>query len=402
MTELRILENKDSGGILKHFLSRTLKEIMAVVHADRGSLFLFDCEQKELVLNSFYVPENTHLKELRQRLGEGISGKVADIKTPVLVKDINCDSRFKQNGFTHYQTNSFMSIPIFTSERLLGLINLADKSTGEHFSEEDLNLAVTISKYACLALESLNSYTGLKQENEALDKQKALLEKYASVGKLAAGIVHQINNPLDGVIRYANILLDQMEDNSATREYLLEITKGLNRIAKITRSLLEFSRQINLNTAHHKHYIDIHALLDESLDVFGEVLEGNIKIKKNYKADLPKIMDFGLSHVVINIIENALDAMPKGGVLEIETELKDTGVAITIGDTGFGIPEEVLKRIFEPFFTTKSMDKGTGLGLAISQEIINKYGGSIKVQSVVKKGSSFTILIPKSFLKNAS
>jgi len=386
---------------LRNFLNNTLKEIMSVVSAECGSLFLFDCQSKELVLNSFCNSDNLHLQGLRRRIGEGISGKVVDIKEPILVKNIDEDSRFRRNGFNHYKTKSFISIPLFSTGGVLGLINLADKSSGEPFSEKDLEFAVNLSRYACIIVEHLLHSSKLQKEKETLDKQKLLLEKYASVGKLAAGIVHEINNPLDGIIRYTNILLDQIENNSVRREYLLEAKKGLNRIANITRSLLEFSYQVNSGSLLPKKYTDLHRLIDESLSVLSHKINSNIKIYKRYKENLSRVLDFGLSHIVINIIKNAFDAMPDGGSLEISTDVKDSKVEISFKDTGIGVSPEVKERIFEPFFTTKAIDKGTGLGLAICNEIINKYEGGIEIKSVPGAGSTFTVIIPKKYLENA-
>ena len=391
--------NETEYVLLRSFLSNTLKEIMSVINAECGSLFLFDSQQKELVLDSFYNSGTIHLEGLKQKIGEGISGKVVNIKTPILVKDIANDSRFRRNGFTHYRTNSFISIPLNTSRGILGVINLTDKSSGDAFCEKDLEFAVAISKYACLIIENFNICGELRQEKESLHKQKSLLEQYASVGKLAAGVVHEINNPLDGVIRYSNILLDQLKDNSIAREYLLEVKKGLHRIANITKSLLEFSHQIN--STKSKKYVDLHQLIDESLDLLREKRNGNIRLNKKYTNNLLRVLDHGLSHIFVNMIKNAFDAMPDGGELEVTTDLKDNLIEICFTDTGLGIPADIRERIFDPFFTTKSIDKGTGLGLAICNEIISKYEGRIDVQSSPGKGSTFIVLIPHKYLENA-
>lgn len=400
MNETNASHTDEISNIIKDFLNLTLKEIMSVIHAECGSLFVFDAQHKVLVMNSFYNSVDLHVQGLKQRIGEGICGKVADIKTPVLVKDINSDARFKRNGFTHYRTNSFISIPISpTKERLLGLINLADKSNGEPFSDDDLHIAVAMINYANLALDSLQSCAQLKKEKETLDKQKSLLEKYASVGKLAAGIVHEVNNPLDGIMRYTNMLLNQAEDNSISREYLLEIKKGLEKIAHITQSLFEFSHRVNSGPSQMKEYIEVHELIDETLNVLGDKSFRNIKVHKGYNENLPKVLDLGLSHIVINIIKNALDAMPQGGALAISTESNNGAIEIVFKDTGIGIKDEVMEHIFEPFFTTKSARKGSGLGLAICNEIINKYEGKIKVHSSPGEGASFAISIPLKYAK---
>lgn len=396
MKNLKAFEQCRSEGAVKSFLHNTLQEIMSLVEGECGSLFLFDQEHKELVLNTFYNTVNLHLEGLRKRLGEGIAGKVADTKEPVLVKDISKDVRFQKNGFAHYRTNSFICIPLFTSKGIFGIINLADKRNGDSFTEKDFECATSIIKYACLAIDSFQDYTGLRQEKELLDKQKTLLEKYATVGKLAAGVVHEINNPLDGIIRYTNILLNQIDNNSVAQEYLLEAKKGLNRIANITKTLLEFSHQVNSVTPVKK-YVDLRSVIDESLDILGDKINDGIRIHKRYKDLLPKVADLGIAHVVINIIKNAFDAMPSGGILEISADVHDTTLEINFKDTGMGISADVINSIFDPFFTTKSIEKGTGLGLAMCKEIINKYEGKIRVASAPGQGSTFTVSIPKKY-----
>ena len=382
------------------FLNSTLKEIMSSINAECGSFFLLDSKNKELVMSSFSNSVNLDLKGLRQKIGEGIAGTVAATQSPILVKDISSDSRFRRNGFNHYHTNSFISLPLVSSRGPLGVINLADKSSGEPFSEKDLELAVAIAKYFCLIIDNLDSCMGsTTQEKETLNRQKMALEKYASMGKLAAGVVHEINNPLDGVTRYTNILLEQLQDNSIAREYLLEVKKGLSRIANITRSLLEFSHYFN--PSQIKSYVDLHRLIDESLDSLRAKINGNIKVSKEYTEHLPRIADIGIQHAIVNMLKNALDAMPCGGTLCVSTEMNDSMVKITFKDTGVGIPSEILDHIFEPFFTTKSIDKGSGLGLSICKEIINKYEGDIEVQSFPGQGSNFTISIPDKYLENA-
>lgn len=398
---MNAISRKETVNPVKGLLNDTLKEIMSVLNAECGSLFLFDSEEKELILDSFYNSNSLRLEGIRQRIGEGISGKVADIKIPVLVEDIDLDSRFKRNGFKHYRTDSFISIPLYISNNLLGVINIADKSTGNPFSQKDLEFVSTLAKYVCLIVDNLLDSGRLKQEKESLDKQKLLLEKYASVGKLAAGVVHEINNPLDGIIRYTNILLIQLENNPIVREYLLEIKKGLIRINGITKSLLEFSHQVNSNALQIKNYVDVNKLIDESLGIFEDRINGGIKIEKRYQNNLPKILDLGISHAFINIIKNALDAMSQEGRLMISVGLRDSLIEISFKDTGLGIPSEIKERIFEPFFTTKDRGKGTGLGLAICHEIINRYAGKIEVESVQGQGTTFTILIPKKYLENA-
>ncbi len=398
--DIKTFNFSEKNSVLRTFLSSTLKEIMSAVHAECGSLFLFDQENKELVLDSFFNSKNIPIKGLRHQVGEGITGQVAFTKSPVLVKDINTDERFNRNGFNHYRTNSFISIPISNQNNLIGLINLADKSTGESFDEHDLKVAVTISQYACFAFDSINSYEQLKEEKEVIRKEKALLEKYASVGKLAANVVHEINNPLDGVIRYTNMIIEKCAENSVTKEYLLEVKKGLHRILNTTNSLLKFSHQVNSIDASAAKYVNLNALIKDTLGIFDwKTNGGKIKVNTNFTHSMTQILDLGLQHVVINIVKNAIDAMGESGTLEITAKINDDHLKLSFKDSGSGIPEEIKERIFEPFFTTKVEGKGAGFGLAICKEIVSKYSGKIEIENLTQ-GTDFIIYIPKKYLRN--
>ncbi len=385
---------------VRNFLQETLKEIMAVFKVECGSLFLFDAKTKELVLESFYNAHQIPVKGIKFQIGEGVSGKVVANKTPVLVKDIDRDIRFHKNGFKHYQTKSFISVPLASPDGVLGVINLADKVSGEPFTEQDLDFATSLIQYAGVNAYNICLAEKLKREKEALDKQKSMLEKYASVGKLAAGVVHEINNPLDGIIRFTNMLLTQVDNNSVTREYLLEIKKGLNRIDNTTKSLLQFSHQVNQSSSRVKTYVDVQSSIEDSLSVFGQRMRGCVEVMTNFSPRRIRILDIGIAHVFINIIKNALDAMPAGGKLSIATDLKDSYVEVIFKDSGVGIQPEIKAKVFEAFFTTKNVDQGTGLGLAICREIINRYEGNIEVESVCGQGSTFRVVISKKFIEH--
>jgi len=399
MVQKTIQYHMQTESSVRNFLNDTLKEVMSMFKAECGSLFLFDRRKEELVLDSFYNSRKIAVIGLRRRVGEGVSGKVMADRMPVLVKDIDSDSRFSRNGFKHYRTNSFISIPLNGPDGLIGLINIADKSDSQPFTEQELEFASALVQYASIIAYDISLAEKLKQEKELLDKQKALLEQYASVGKLAAGVVHEVNNPLDGIIRFTNMLLNQIDNSSVTKEYLLEIKRGLHRIENITKSLLQFSHQVNSGAAKVKNHIDIHDLIEESLDVFETRLD-DIRVVKHFNLTKTRILDLGLSHVCINLIKNALDAMADKGSLEIYTRIYDPCVQISFKDSGPGISEDLKEKIFEPFFTTKNIEKGTGLGLAICKEIVNRYDGKIEVDSTPGVGSTFTVFIPLKYLEN--
>jgi two-component system NtrC family sensor kinase len=220
-------------------------------------------------------------------------------------------------------------------------------------------------------------------------------EKLASLGKLAAGIAHEINNPLGGILIYSHLLLEDTDKGTDHYESLKKIVKETSRCKDIVRSLLEFARPKEPEMV----LTNINEIVDKSLSIMErQAFFQNISLKKMYSSDLPKIVidSAQLQQVFMNIILNAAEAMDGNGNLTIRTSLDGKGSAINIEfiDTGHGIKEEDRKRLFEPFFTTKEVGKGTGLGLAISYGIIQKHQGIIRVTSQVGKGSTFTIKLP--------
>ena len=172
----------------------------------------------------------------------------------------------------------------------------------------------------------------------------------------------------------------------------MESKKGLNRIVKIIRSLLDFGRTGTQTPAH----IDVSKTLDESLFLMNHYfLTGKITVSKRLDQNLPLVYDYGLKLIFTNILKNACDAIGQDeGTIGVITEKRNGFIDIQIADTGPGVPKEIQDKIFEPFFTTKEMGKGSGLGLSICLNIVEKYKGCILMQSVPGKGTTFTIRIP--------
>ncbi len=225
-------------------------------------------------------------------------------------------------------------------------------------------------------------------------------QKQASVGRLAAGVAHEINNPLTGVLTYTHLLLRRKDLATDIRSDLQIIAEATERVRKIVKGLLDFSRQTRLDPEP----TDINRLVATAIALIeNQALMKGVTIKSSPGEKLPELtVDRSqIQSVLINIIINALDATEAGGAIRIFTAASLTGqpsgrkgVEITIVDTGGGIPPEHLDKLFEPFFTTKPVGQGTGLGLAVSLGIVQGHGGHIRVQSEVGKGSRFFIWLP--------
>jgi signal transduction histidine kinase len=297
-------------------------------------------------------------------------------------------------------------------------------------------------------LESLElANKKLKQAQEELIRT----EKLASIGRFAAGVAHEVGNPLGSILGYTSILARQEATREETQDYLKKIEKEIERINRIVKELLNFARPSRLEIQE----VEINRVIEDTLSLLSyQKSFKNIETRLTLQPDLPRIQgnESQLSQIFINIILNAVDAMPDGGVLGIETEdyvvgsrrrdnleppysprRKDdpleknyahlrspspfsviftplesspilTGftkfskgdrlIRVKIADTGSGIKKEDLEKIFDPFFTTKDPDKGTGLGLSISLRIIESLGGEVKVKSEEGKGTAFEIYFP--------
>ncbi len=242
-----------------------------------------------------------------------------------------------------------------------------------------------------------------EQEKVAILQKAEHTNRMASIGQLAAGVAHEINNPLAVINEKAGLMLDltEISDDFPNKEKFGDLLRSIHTSVKrgrtITHRLLGFARQMYVSV----EMIDVNDIIREVLSFLkNEAVRRKIQINLDLKEDLPTIQsDRGqLQQVFMNVISNALEAVDtegKGNV-DINTWLKDKDtVGVRISDNGCGIRQDKLERIFEPFFTTKARDKGTGLGLSITYGIVVKLGGKISVESEVNKGTSFTIELPR-------
>ncbi|MDD2465341.1 MAG: ATP-binding protein [Desulfobulbus sp.] len=246
------------------------------------------------------------------------------------------------------------------------------------------------------------------REAAAMDQQMAHIEKMANIGRLAAGVAHEINNPLQMILAQAGWIEELLPEEDPTtlknldeyQQTIKKIKHHVERAATITHRLLGFARKINAE----QEQVQINAVVEETLSFLEkEARHNNIVVDLKLDPQLPTTMTEGhrLQQILLNLIDNALDAVGHDGKVTITTSHIGQEIAIQVADNGPGIPPEVMKRIWDPFFTTKEQGKGTGLGLAISQNIIRSLGGSMDVESKDGEGTVFTVKVPiKSIQQN--
>ncbi len=299
-----------------------------------------------------------------------------------------------------------ISMGIFLSNRIMrpirSLISASTEVSNGNFSPEigrqSRDEIGVLQKTFTNMLSSLRE----REKRQSMESEIKLLqsEKQASVGRLAAGVAHEINNPLTGVLTFTHMLLKRKDIDEAMRGDLAIIAKATDRVRTIVKGLLEFSRE-TLLAPEPTH---INELVSSTVKLVGNnALIKGVKLTFTPMETLPllRVDKSAIQGVLLNIIMNALDATARGGSIRVSTNLRGLSqtteresIEIIVTDTGQGIPPAHLNKIFEPFFTTKDVGEGTGLGLSVSLGMVERHGGSIRVESVVGKGSAFTISLP--------
>ena len=250
--------------------------------------------------------------------------------------------------------------------------------------------------------------TEVLEEKDKMSDQVVEAGRLASIGELAAGIAHEINNPVAIMVEEAGWIQDLLEEDDPTSgDNLAEIERATTQIRtqghrckEITQKLLSFARKTDPTIK----VIQINELIEEVVSLIDQKTRyANVKVETDLGPELPSVMASAteLQQVLLNLLNNSVDAMDQsGGVIKITSSARDDRVVLEIADNGIGIAEANLSRIFDPFYTTKPVGQGTGLGLSICYGIVNKLGGQISVKSAKRQGTAFTITLPASEARN--
>ncbi|MEK6682482.1 MAG: ATP-binding protein [Nitrospirota bacterium] len=266
-------------------------------------------------------------------------------------------------------------------------------------------MAVSLTK-SCDKLEQWTRELESRVQDRTKELQEAQThliqtEKLAATGKLAAGVAHEINNPIGIILNRIECLEMEAKESGLSPEVMNDlkvISAHAKRVSKIVGGLLAFSRETARDSGLEQ--INVNNVLEKAVILFDRLaLQKGVQIEKRFSPNLSPIMGDGqkLEQAMLNLIDNALDASTRGGRIIIESKKKfrnDYFIQIAVSDTGCGIPKENLGKIFDPFFTTKEVGKGTGLGLAVCYGIIKDHHGKIEVKSEAGRGAAFTITIP--------
>lgn len=363
-----------------------------------------------------------HLKEYYEILEQKVSDRTRELKE---TKDY-LENLFETANDVIYRLNTsgvvtYVNKKIedwgYKKEELLGksfLTVLSKEHKGERFKKtilegvkqtyevEVVNKSGEV-RYAILSISPIRNNEGMIvealgiakdiTEQKGFEQQISRTEKMSAIGQLAAGIAHEINNPLGGILNCLYNLRKKRFSPEKEEEYYKSMEDGIHRVKKIVSQLLDFSQQ------HEPEFtsVDINGLVDEVLFLLNYALSKNgISIEKSLDPNIPIFMldRHKMTQVLTNILLNSVQAIKGKGQITVRTGQGEGWCHIDITDTGNGIPEDILPRIFDPFFTTKDVSEGTGLGLSVSKGIVDMHHGRIDVRSEEGRGATFTIKLP--------
>ena len=374
-------------------------------------------------------------------IGEGVLGWVAKEGQPLLLNgDISNDPRFqlRRREGGKPATNSAICWPLKIDGRIIGAVSANRPGSMTPFTEDDVERGAALLDMVSLVLANMQlhidqkrRFEELRQMNQKLEEAHNQLlqsEKMASIGQLAAGVAHEINNPIGYVYSNLGTLEKYVQDTfsmidlyeqaegaisddtvrarlKAAREKLdigflkedlgalmSESKDGITRVKKIVQNLKDFS---HVDSSDEWHFADLYKGLDSTLNIVHNEIKYKANVVREY-GDLPEVecLPSQLNQVFMNLLVNAAHAIEERGTITVRTGRQGDEVWVEVADTGKGIAPEHLKKIFDPFFTTKPVGKGTGLGLSLSYGIVQKHHGRIEVQSEVGKGTTFRVWLP--------
>jgi len=282
------------------------------------------------------------------------------------------------------EVDASLVVPCLLEDRLIAIFVLGHKLSEDSYTDEDLRLLEVLANQAAITLDHTRSYEKIRTDLESMERQLERSQRLASIGTLTAGVTHEIRNPLTVIRAETERLANQDRDLEYLKQHRELVLRHVDRITGIVQRMLGLAKV----KEHREVEINLNEIIESTLELFPI---SRIKMVKNLQP-VPMIKGDSeeMQEVFVNLIQNALEAMPNGGTLTLSTYTEEHRIVIEISDTGKGIPEELRERIFDPFFSTRH--EGVGLGLSIVYRIVREHGGDIKVTSEPGKGSTFKIL----------
>jgi signal transduction histidine kinase len=404
------------SGVLDTISSKALRAL----GGDQSSLFLYDPEIGKLKCVSAWGPQSELAKNAEMEPGKSVAGWVMQHGKPLHLGEDLDESQFPNFIRKKNKIASSMCVPLMVKNKAKGVLNISLLDSKRKFGPTDLKLVSIFAENAAISIEKAELYERLKKQTETLSNtieelrntQDRLIqsEKLRALGNLASGMSHDFNNILAAILGRTELLLRHVGEMDVSEEIKHNLRKSLRVTAQLASDGTEtvdriqrFARSLKAHSEKDFKRFYVNDTVKDALENTKSKWQDEAE-RKGFRIDVqtelgelsqPSGSAAEIREVLINMIENAVEAMPDGGKIKITTGMRQDAVEIKISDNGLGMIEEIRGRAFEPFFTTKK-DKGNGLGLSVAYGIISRHNGQINVESQPGEGTTFTILLPVS------
>jgi signal transduction histidine kinase len=386
-------------------LNNALMSVEQSLNAEVSSIFEVDQAKGELFFRLARGPGSDKIKTLRLKIGEGIAGWVALTEKPLICPDPYADARFSRHfdDESGFRTRSILCVPLKSRGRLVGVVELINKKADQGFMEEDLEFLTMLGNMIGPALENAHLYSRVKEklsltreELKAVENKLLQTERLAALGKLSRGVAHEVRNPVMIIGGFARRLQKRLRTDAQAQEMIVPILHELRRLERMVAEIEGFTVLLEPDIKPR----DLARVVDQVLAASADALvERQIVLERCIPPDLPRIpLDENLmAQALGHLIDNAVEAMPKGGRLTLTVTPEPKGLRLTLKDTGIGIPPEDLPYLFDPFFSSKP--DGTGMGLTKVHQVVSDHRGEILIKSVPGQGAEVNIWLPRWLVK---
>ena len=385
---------------IEDVLDRAMKWAEEFMNAEASSVYQLDEKKQELFVRLARGEKKDPIRRITLKVGEGVAGHVVQTGKPMVIQDVSKEERFsdKFDKLTGFTTRSILCVPLLLRNAPIGALQVINKKTGEPFNRADLELLYAIAQHVAIAMENANLYKRLEESNDMttqelrITQQKLIRsERLAAMGNLVQGVAHEIRNPIMTIGGFSQRIKKELGGDEKIGKYIDIIIDETNRLENLVRRIREFAEvQVCLLSLERPDTV-----LLEALKQAKDIAKGQgVKVVTEIPSELPKMrIDANqLLTALNNLLENALEAMPGGGILTLKANVTSEHLLIIVEDTGCGIPKEKLAAVYDPFVTSKT--KGAGLGLTLVHQVVMNHQGEIQLSSEVNRGTVVTIRLP--------
>jgi signal transduction histidine kinase len=385
---------------LEDVLDRAMKWAEEFMNAEASCVYQLDEKAQELFVRLARGEKKDPIRRITLKVGEGIAGHVAQTGKPMVIQDVTKEERFsdKFDRITGFSTKSILCVPLKIRNAPIGALQVINKKSGGSFTRADLELLYAIAQQVAIAMENATLYKRLEENNEMttqelrFTKQKLIRsERLAAMGNLVQGVAHEIRNPVMTIGGFAQRIKKELGGQEKLVKYVDIIIDETNRLENLVKRIREFSKvQLCIPTLESPEIVLLEALKQAK----PAAEKQGVEIVTEIPSHLPKMkLDANqLLTALDNLLENALEAMPGGGILTLKSKHTGSQLLIVLDDTGCGMGKESLASAYDPFVTSKT--KGAGLGLTLVHQVVTNHNGEIHLSSEVNKGTVVTIRLP--------